>query len=232
MVANCLQPRVPTPPVVMTTKLLNRRWLSESVVEIELSRPDHFFFDAGHTIQLFHCNQGRYYALVSATTDPHLTLCVNHIKAGYFSPLLSSAKIGFNFGLSGPHGYFTLSPSPRHCVFVATDTGVAPFVSMARTGVKGFTLFHGALRKEELYYSDILRTAAGKYLPITWDVSQDAHIEDHCFHGAVADTIAQNLVPGVYDFYLCGCMRMITDVTCLIDTHYPGSHVYTEVFYE
>ena len=220
------------PPVVLTTELVSRRWLSERVVEIELSRPEHFYFDAGHTIQLFHRNQSRYYAPVSSTTDSHLTLCVNYIREGYFSPLLSSANIGFRFGLSGPHGYFTLSPSPRHCVFVATDTGVAPFVSMARSGVKGFTLFHGALRKEELYYSDILRTAAGKYLPIAWGVPEDRHQEDHCFHGAVADTIAQNLVPDVYDFYLCGCMRMITDVTRLIDTHYPGSHVYNEVFYE
>lgn len=230
--ANCLRPRVTTPPVVLTTKLLNRRWLSERVVEIELTRPEHFYFDAGHTIQLFHRNQSRYYALVSSTTDPHLTLCANYVKEGYFSPLLSSAKIGFRFGLSGPHGYFTISPSPRHCVFVATDTGIAPFVSMARSGVKGFTLFHGALHKEELYYEDILRSAAGRYVPIAWDVSDDTHQENRCFHDTVAETISQNLAPGVYDFYLCGCMRMITDVTRLIDVRYPGSHVYTEVFYE
>lgn len=230
--ANYLRSQVPAPPVVYTTKLLDRRWLSDRVVEIELTRPEHFYFEAGHTIQLFHRGKSRYYAIVSSTSDSRLTLCVNHVKEGYFSPLLSSANIGFCFGLSGPYGYFTVSPSPRHCVFVATDTGVAPFVSMVRSGVKGFTLFHGALRKEELYYSGILRAAAGRYRPVVWGLLENSHKEERCFHGTMADTIAENLPRGAYDFYLCGCMRMITDVTRLIDAQYPGSYVYTEVFYE
>lgn len=202
-------------------------------MEIELARPDDFYFDAGHAIQLFHRDQGRYYAPVSSTTDPRLTLCANYIKEGYFSTLFPSASTGFRFGLKGPYGYFTFSPSPRHCVFVGTDTGVAPFVSMARSGVKGFTLFHGAFGEDEFYYSDVLRAAAGKYLAIAWDlVGGESYGKDRCFHGSMADAIAENLAPGIYDFYLCGCMRMVKEVTRLIDGRYPGSHIYTEVFYE
>lgn len=34
-----------------------------------------------------------------------------------------------------------------------------------------------------------------------------------------------------YDFYLCGCREMIRDVTLLVDERFPGSYIYTELFY-
>ena len=219
------------PPVIETTAMINRRWLSKSAFEVEFSRPRHFHFKAGHTIQLIYQDQKRYYSLASAPGDPTLTLCVNFITKGFFSPLLASAEIGFKLGFTGPHGYFTFSPSPRPPVFVATDTGIAPFVSMARSGMRGVTLLHGARHAGELYYQDLLRSSAQKYLPIVWEMPDEAQVSSGLFHGKMVDLLAQHLEPQCYDFYLCGWQKMIKDVTHLIDDRYPGSHVYTEVFY-
>jgi ferredoxin-NADP reductase len=219
------------PPVVETTAMINRRWLSKSAFEVEFSRPRHFRFAAGHTIQLIYQDQKRYYSLASAPGDPTLTLCVNFITKGFFSPLLASAEIGCKLGFTGPHGYFTFSPSPRPPVFIATDTGIAPFVSMARSGMRGFTLLHGARHTGELYYQDLLRPSARKYLPIVWDIPDKDHVPSDLFHGKMVNLLAQHLKPGRYDFYLCGWQKMIKDVTHLIDDRFPGSHVYTEVFY-
>ena len=118
-----LTPHKPT--VIETTQVISRKWLSESAFEVELSRPRHFHFKAGHTIQLVYQDQKRYYSLASAPGDQTLVLCVNFIAKGYFSPLLASAEIGLTLEFSGPHGYFTFSPSPRPPVFIATDTGIA-----------------------------------------------------------------------------------------------------------
>lgn len=224
-----LTPHKPT--VIETTQVISRRWLSESAFEVELSRPRHFHFKAGHTIQLVYQDQKRYYSLASAPSDLTLILCVNFIAKGYFSPLLASAEIGFKLGFTGPHGYFTFSPSPRSPVFIATDTGIAPFVSMARSGMRDFTLLQGARHAGELYYQDLLRQSAQKYLPIVWEIPDEVPVTSGLFHGKMVNLLAQHLEPGCYDFYLCGWQKMIKDVTHLIDDRFPGSHVYTEVFY-
>jgi benzoate/toluate 1,2-dioxygenase reductase subunit len=219
------------PPVVEPTEVIKRRWLSEGAFEVELSRPQHFQFKAGHTIQLIYQDEKRYYSLASAPGDPTLVLCVNFIEKGYFSPLLASAEIGFRLEFTGPHGYFTFSPSPRPPVFIATDTGIAPFVSMARSGIRDFTLLHGARLAEELYYQDLLQECTHKYLPIVWEIPDGEQVSSDLFHGKMVNLLAQHLKPGRYDFYLCGWQKMIKDVTHLIDDRFPGSHVYTEVFY-
>ncbi|MFZ0724747.1 MAG: FAD-dependent oxidoreductase [Desulfobacterales bacterium] len=218
-------------PVIDTTELVSRRWLSESAFEITLRRPPDFFFKPGQTIRLVLNDQKRHYSLVSAPDDPTLLLCINFIEKGYVSSFLAAADIGYTFAFSGPYGYFTFSPSLRPPVFVATDTGIAPFASMARSGVRNFTLVHGARRPAELYYQDLLRETARDYLQVVWDTSGADPHSSTLFHGQMVDMLARHLPPGSYDFYLCGWQKMIKDVTHMIDERYAGSHLYTEVFF-
>lgn len=102
---------------------------------------------------------------------------------------------------------------------------------MARSGIDGFILLHGARSENELYYRSTFRRLAANYLPCVWD-TPDGDIE-YCerFHRKMVDLLVNHLKPGQYDFYLCGWRKMIKDVTLLIDESYPDSHVYTEVFY-
>jgi benzoate/toluate 1,2-dioxygenase reductase component len=218
-------------PVFEPTELINRRWLSEHAFEIELSRPPHFNYRAGHTIRLMHEQQKRYYALISAPSDPTLRLCVHRVETGAMASILALAKRGAKFGLTGPHGFFNFALSTRRAVFIATDTGIAPFVSMARSGIRGFTLFHGARRPEELYYRDLVSQAAEKYVSCNLDTSENNKEPNGLFHGEVANLIVQHLRSGRYDFYLCGWQQMVREVVHLIDAHFSGSNVYTEVFY-
>jgi len=214
-----------------STELLARRWFSDKAFEIELSRPQGFRFKAGHTIKLVYENIQRYYSLVSGPDDATLLLCLNHIKGGKLSPILSSAKIGTRFAFTGPHGYFNFSTSPRPPVFIGTDTGVSPFVSMARSGIKGFTLLQGARHSKELYYQELFRKMAAKYIPFVWGIPDDDIESSGMLHGKMVDLLTQHLQPGVYDFYLCGWQKMIRDVIYLADKQFPDSRVYTEVFY-
>jgi len=214
-----------------TTELINRRWLSDSAFELELSRPPHFHFKAGHTIHLTYRDQKRYYSLISAPSDPTLALCINFIEKGSLSPLLASAEIGSKLQFTGPHGYFNFSPLPRPPVFIATDTGIAPFVSMARSGIRGFVLLQGARHAGEIYYQDVLSPSARKYLPVVWESPEEVQASSGLFHGKMVNLLAQHLEPGRYDFYLCGWQKMIKDVTHLIDDRFPDSRIYTEIFY-
>jgi ferredoxin-NADP reductase len=116
-------------------------------------------------------------------------------------------------------------------MFVATGTGIAPFVSMANAGVTGFALLHGVSMIEDLHYRDQFHSIAEKYIPCVTDMPAE-HLAPHgFFHGRVTDYIARHLIPMQYDFYLCGRQEMVRDVMHLADDRFPGSHIYTEVFF-
>jgi ferredoxin-NADP reductase len=219
------------PGAIQTVELLQRRWLSKNAFEIELTRPPKFEFNAGQTILLIHQSVKRYYSLLSCPKDANLTLCVHHLPEGQLSSVLGRAEIGIQLNLTGPHGYFTFKPSNRMPIFIATGTGIAPFVSFARSGVTDFTLLHQAVSTDELYYRSYFQKATPRYFScLSQATNTDASLPN-LFCGKISECIRKNLLPGSYDFYLCGEREMLREVTRLVDETYPESRLYTEVFY-
>ena len=107
-------------------------------------------------------------------------------------------------------------------------TGTAPFCSMARSGISGFTLLHGVSIIDDLYYMSLFQQAAKTYVPC---LTETQKLPANAFGGNVVEYLQRNLEPKAYDFYLCGRREMIRDVTLLIDERFPESLVYTELFY-
>ena len=216
---------------IQTVELLKRRWLSENAFEIEVTRPASFGFKAGQTILFTHESIKRYYSLLSAPDDPNLALCVHYVQKGLFSQVLAGAEIGTRFHVSGPHGYFTFRPCTRQPVFVATGTGIAPFVSMGRSGVTDFILLHEVEFAEDLYYHTLFRKISLNYVPCLLKSLAGDIQPPGTFHGKAADFIREKLQPASYDFYLCGGREMTREVTLLADDRFPGSYVFKEVFF-
>ena len=209
-------------------RILSRRWLSPTTFELTLERPAGFDFQPGQRVRLGSGPNERDYSIAAAPGDPEVVLCIRRVAGGEVSAWLSTAGIGTELRGSGPHGYFTFKPSPRPAIFVATGTGVAPFVSMARAGTKGFTLLHGVKRAEDLFYRDLLTASAQRYIAC---LTQDAPADPDVFAGRVTRHLERQVPPGAFDFYLCGRREMIRDVTWLIDDRFCGSRVYSEIFY-
>jgi benzoate/toluate 1,2-dioxygenase reductase subunit len=219
-----LKTRVSTNTVV----LLKRQWLSDKSFEIILSLPPQFEFQPGQRISLSLNGHERDYSVVSAPGESELTLCIRCVAGGRVSALLSVIDIGSSLLISGPYGYFTYKPSVRPAVFIATGTGIAPFCSMVRSGISGFTLLHGVSRADDLYYMSLFQEAAKKYVPC---LTETRKLPANAFGGNVAAYLQRHLELKAYDFYLCGRREMIRDVTLLIDERFPESLVYTELFY-
>jgi len=219
------------PGPIQTVELLQRRWLSKNAFEIELTRPPAFKFKAGQTICFIHESMERYYSLLSTPDDPTLVLCVYYVPRGSFSPVLADAEIGAPFSITGPHGYFTFNRSERAPVFVATGTGVAPFVCMGRSGITEFILLHEVEFAEDLYYQDFFRKIASNYVPCLSKKSATDPIPPGAFNGNAAGYMKKNLPAARYDFYLCGEREMTREVTLLADEHFPGSYVFKEVYF-
>jgi benzoate/toluate 1,2-dioxygenase reductase component len=212
-------------PVRRSTRVLGNRALSESAFEVQVDRPAGFSFEAGQSIRVFSGNEGRDYSLAGSPSAANLVLVVRRMEGGAVSPALVSAAPGAAFDFTGPHGLFTLKPSPRPVILVGTGVGIAPFLSMAHGG-SGFTLLHGARSIDELFYRKELEGAADVYVPC---LSRESSAG--CFHGRVTEWARKQLPPGSYDFYLCGGRHMVRDMILLVDERFPGSRVYTEIFF-
>lgn len=214
-----------------TCQLNQRKWLSDITFEVELNRPSGFEFSAGQNICFHFQSVERYYAPLSSPADPYLKLCVYLIESGIFTPVLATADIGSPFTFTGPHGHFVFRPSDRKPIFVATGTGIAPFLSMAQSGIRGFSLLHIVPRDEDLYYREYLEDTADEYVPCIPGAGRQAEDMLTLSADKALDYLTQHLPVDAYDFYLCGNQTMIRDVTLFVDNRYPDSMVYTEVFY-
>jgi ferredoxin-NADP reductase len=210
-------------------ELLNRVELTPGTFEVNFSRPADFAFEPGQRVRLAEKAVERDYSLASSPDDPHLTLCIRAIRGGRLSNRICSATTGTRFFAVGPEGYFLFRPSPRPPVFVATGTGIAPFVSMARSGIRGFTLLHGVRDPDQTYYAALWRQTAARYVACI--SGSAAASPPETFKGRVGDYLMKDLAPGAYDFYLCGRREMVRDVTWIVDDRFEGSLVYTEIFF-
>jgi ferredoxin-NADP reductase len=211
-----------------TARIASRRALSAKAFEVTLSRPPEFNFIAGQRIRLIHGGVERDYSIVSAPGERELRLCIRNVPGGRLSPQLARAPAGMTLTFTGPHGYFTFKASASPAVFVATGAGVAPFCSMAGSGVRAFTLLHGVPAPEELYYRALIQPHAAAYVAC---LSESRPAGAGWFAGRVTDYIEGHLPRRAHDFYLCGRRDMIRDVTLLVDEGFQGSRVYSETFY-
>ena len=206
-----------------TCELTRRQWLSDITFEVDLTRPPGLEFQAGQNLCFHFQKVERYYAPLSSPADPSLKLCVYLMKSGIFTPVLAKAGIGTRFTFSGPYGHFLFRPSNR--------TGVVPFLSMARSGIRGFSLLHIVPQDEELYYRSYFEDTADAYVPCIPEPDRQAEDMLAISADKALEYLAQHLPVDAYDFYLCGNQSMIRDLTLFIDNRYPDSMVYTEVFY-
>jgi NAD(P)H-flavin reductase len=213
------------------TQVLSRSWLTEDTFEMRFRRPPLFQFAPGQRVRFVEDEAERDYTPVSSPDMEAVDFLVRYVKAGRFSSLLASAGEGDIFRFTGPHGYFRFYPSERVPVFVATGTGVAPFVSMARAGTRGFILLHGVRRFLDLYYEPLFRKTARLYVPCVSAKSDSGERDAGDFAGRVTGYLENRLPPGSYDFYLCGKGEMIRDVIRLVDHRFPDCRVYTEPFF-
>lgn len=218
-------PPIPHYPVT----LLGCRWFNEDIFELCCSRPAGFSFLPGQFVRVRHQDVEREYTLVSAPAEPVLRLLIKRVSQGRLSPLLGRLPPGTELAVSAAQGYFCFQPSARQACFIATGTGIAPFVSMCADGVRDFILLHGVRHPSALVYRRELSAAAACYVPcLSSPVGTDGIRP--IFHGYVSTYVETMLAPGDYDFYLCGRRRMVHDLTHLLDTLHPRARVYSEAY--
>ena len=213
-----------------SVSVLSRIWLNEETFELTCSRPPGFLFLAGQYVTLELEGEEREYTLLSPPDASQLRFLIKQVVGGKLSGALGSIVPGSVLGMSRARGYLTFRPTDRPVYFVATGVGIVPFVAMAASGLRGFTLVHGARSESGFFYWQELAVASLQYIPCLSGNSDFATGPPTLYRGYVTEYIRKYLLPGMYDFYLCGSRVMIRDMTHLLDQYYPGTRIFSEAY--
>lgn len=211
-----------------TSSLISRREIAPGILEVSMAKPKGFAFIPGQFVRIYLDGTPREYTIVSGKDADTIDLCIALVEWGQFSTLITKAPLGGRIQFSGPHGHFIFQESPRRSVFVATGTGIAPFVAFCRGGINGDILLQGVAVQEQLIYNNVLKDCFEKYVPCISNPEPARCNQDGVYAGRVTEYLKSMLVPGVYDFYVCGQRNMVADVTALIDEAFGRSRLFIE----
>lgn len=217
-------------PHQFTTSLVSCHEIGPGILEVRMVRPAGFTFLPGQFVRFVVDNCPRDYTIISGPDAETIDFCIALIEGGRFSALIARATAGDRFQLSGPHGHFIFQESTRRSVFVATGTGVAPFVAFCRSGVTDAILLHGVHVSDQLIYRQLLESCLDAYIPCISSTFDRAGSLKDAFAGRVTTYLDTLLAPDIYNFYLCGQRIMIVEATALIDDRFDGSRLFIENF--
>jgi ferredoxin-NADP reductase len=221
--------------VALNATLADRVDLTSSIARFRI-RPDEGVpaFEPGQYLALGLPVDGRLLQRPYSTASPkgaseEVEFLIRRVPTGAFTPLLWEMPIGARLRLGRPKGLFTMkSGDPRDHLFIATGTGLAPFVAMLETLLAGdkagrelprAVVVHGVSHVSELAYQDRLERWAsdGRGVAYSPAISRPDHPQNAGWDGAVGrvDSILDALCdqhaldPLGTVAYLCGNPEMI-----------------------
>ena len=148
------------------------------------------------------------------------------VEGGAFTTLLWERKVGDAINIKGPKGRFLLQDDERRCLFVASGTGLAPFMSMIETlrdrgQTRQIALLHGASYDHDLAWREHLTALeeTGEF-PLRYVATISRPQASPSWNGCTGrvETIlesqleAHGLDAANATLYLCGNPEMITAV--------------------
>jgi phytoene dehydrogenase-like protein/ferredoxin-NADP reductase len=222
----------PTParsPDKQRARLVAKAALTPSIwrLEFELDQPIRFVPGQYAKLRVAPF-EWRDYSIAGAE-GRRLTLLVSARTGGDGSIYARTAEPGAETEVELPFGGYRLRPNAHRKLFVATGTGIAPFLPMFAAMAAS-----GGLEAAELYFGcrfaneDLTRMFAP--LPrATVCVSRDEKVEG-VFHGRVTQALAGlALDPAATDFYLCGSAAMVADCRAILQRA-GATQILTELY--
>jgi len=147
------------------------------------------------------------------------------VEGGAFTTLLWERAVGDRINIKGPKGKFLLQDDGRAALFVASGTGLAPFMSMLDTlrdrgQEREIVLLHGVSYEHDLAWRDELEALEASDFPLEYVSTVSRPRESPGWRGLtgrvesiVTDQLeACGLTPDRATLYLCGNPEMIVAV--------------------
>lgn len=202
--------------------------VAAGVSYLTFERP--FDFEAGQVISLTLTDNiaPRLYSIASGVNEPHLGILFDVKPQGILTNLLVKLRKGDYVQVSKPYGSFLGGSEPA--VWIATGTGVAPFISMSKSGfAKGKTLIQGARSLDGFYFSNLFEQEDGLSYTRCCSQASAAGIYAGRLTAYLRETPS---LPLKEKYYLCGNPLMVNEVRdLLIERGVPYENILSEIFF-
>lgn len=208
-------------------QLLDRRWYSPRVFEVFMER-DTWSFRSGDSTLLVLPDRitARPYSLSSAPNESVLSVLIRRIDGGLLSNFLAECPPGIELGTSPPIPQLDLS-RPEDMIWVATGTGISPFLSALRhrPDHPPRALYYGVRFAEDAADLPLLRQVCNLQLFVSGESIPGAHW----------GRIRPEMVPVVTDarYALCGHGTLAREIKNFLKSRgISDSSIATEVFFD
>ncbi|MGC8536286.1 MAG: FAD-dependent oxidoreductase [Rhizomicrobium sp.] len=219
----------PGPASRNRARLVAKKALTPSIWELKFELDESVAFEPGQYAKLQVAPfEWRDYS-IAALSDRQLTLLVSNRTHGEGSHYADTATPGMMTEIELPLGSYRLKQNAGRKIFVATGTGLAPFLPMFEAlekadGLDTAELYFGCRTQAE----DI--TAAFAVLPRTIACVSRQAPPAGGFGGRVSDALRTlSFDPATTDVYVCGSAAMVADCRAILERK-GAARILTEAY--
>jgi ferredoxin--NADP+ reductase len=176
---------------------------------------------------------------------PEYEFFIRLVQGGAFTPLLWERKVGDKINIKGAKGKFLLQDDGNTCFFVASGTGLAPFMSMLdtmqlRNAPRDVVLLHGVSYDHDLAWRDELKQLAADDFPLRYaaTISRPQACPDWSGLTGRAEAVLEGqldehgMTSDNATLYLCGNPDMITAVEEIAAARgFPAEQIRKELYW-
>ncbi|MCE9615738.1 MAG: hypothetical protein K8T26_15830 [Lentisphaerae bacterium] len=213
-------------------RVISNRLITQDLFALTLERAS-VSFQPGDCVALANpALDSRPYSMASGTGEDGLRFYIRRMSGGAVSAWLATRQPGDTVDVSPPFGWFRPAqsgPDVAARVFIATGTGVAPFLSALRSDpdCRPLALLYGAR-----VLADVVELPyIAERCPLTLAISRENAPPHH--HGHVTDLLDRlpPQPPGTH-YYMCGLNAMVDAVGAVLTARgVPFTHLHREVFF-
>lgn len=215
------------PTELFKTTLTRHEEISPGVFVIGFKRHANFIPGQAIKLGIDAEHPPRIYSICSGNQDHELCVLFNIKEDGFLTPKLAQLGPGDTVFASAPYGTFLGTADPAW--WIATGTGIAPFRSMARSGLTANkTLVHGIRQLNQFYFGDELSEALGA----NYHQCCSAEKSSSVYPGRVTGFLKEQELPAELRYYICGQATMAVETRdLLIAKGIPFANIITEIYF-
>lgn len=202
-------------PILRKATVSDKKQLNSKVLEVTLKPIEVYTFRPGQFNSIKVGNAFRSYSVASLVSDNSFKNIISVGHAGLGSDFFKQSIVGDVVEFIGPTGRFYLNePLKKHVLFLATGTGLAPFMPMfehlaLQGNIGSFVkLYFGVRTKQELFYLDKLQDLKAHNNWFDFEICLSQELTDSFIKGRITNNYTLT-DPANTQAYLCGNPFMI-----------------------